>query len=359
MNTNTLIFNHQHYTGRELRQFSENKIQDQLTSAWEKDIFRFMITWLDDSDSIIQFSSGTTGKSRRLNLLKKSMIRSAENTCRFFNLTSGMTAVLCLPIHYIAGKMMIVRSMVAGMNLHLVEPKSTPDLSAVESAEFSAMVPLQVFNILKDRSFSIPVRKLLIGGTEITPGFINLVQSVPAEVFASYGMAETCSHVALRRLNGPDTQDAYHALPEVSLTSDKRGCLVISAAYLPDQIITNDLVKFTGAGSFVWLGRYDNLINSAGIKIVPEEVEAAVMAKAGLECTVVGLPDERFGQKAVMVFESNKSPDDISGIKNRLESLLPAHWLPKKIFRVEKFPRNDSFKIDRKRLTELITHISQ
>jgi O-succinylbenzoic acid--CoA ligase len=354
MITSSLIFNHQRYAGKELEQFSKNKILDDGIPAWEKDIFRFILNWLDDSDSIIQYSSGTTGQSRKIHLPKISMIRSAENTCKFFDLTGGTTAVLCLPVKYIAGKMMVVRSMVANMNLLVTEPKSLPDFSGIDSADFCAMVPLQVFNVVKNRESPVPVRRLLIGGAEITPGLIQLVQPFASEVFAGFGMAETCSHVALRRLNGHDRQEDYHALSGISLTSDERGCLVIMAEYLPQKIITNDLVQFTGPSSFIWLGRYDNLINSGGIKIVPEEVEAAVMAKAGLECTVVGLPDERFGQELVMVLEKDKAPDDISQLKNNLKSLLPAHWLPKKVFRVGKLPRNDSFKIDRKRLSELI-----
>jgi O-succinylbenzoic acid--CoA ligase len=163
-------------------------------------------------------------------------------------------------------------------------------------------------------------------------------------------MAETCSHIALRRLNGPESQESYQALPEVYLTQDDRKCLVITADYLPHKIVTNDLIQFTGPDSFLWLGRYDNLISSGGIKIVPEEVEAKVMAKTGLECAVVDLPDNELGQKVVFVFEKGKLPIAIQELKTDLDQLLPRHWRPKEILFVDSFPRNKTWKIDRRKL---------
>jgi O-succinylbenzoic acid--CoA ligase len=357
MNTPALTFNNQLFTGSELKQYSANKILDKSIPSWERAVFQFVLTWLDDSDSIIQYSSGTTGKSKELHLLKKSMIRSAENTCRFFNLIKGQTAVLCLPVDYIAGKMMVIRCIVGGLNLQIVEPKSMPDFSCIKNIDFCAMVPLQVLNILKNVDNHPPIKKLLIGGTEITAELENLVRHITGEVYASYGMAETCSHVALRRLNSPDRQKDYLALPEVLLNLDERGCLVINAQYLPDKVATNDLVKFTSHNSFIWLGRYDNLINYGGIKIVPEEVEAIVMAKTTLECAVLGLPDNKLGQKLVFVFEKEKTSATPTELKTNLEKILPRHWQPKDIVQVKKFPRNNSLKIDRNKLAEQIIAI--
>jgi o-succinylbenzoate---CoA ligase len=356
MNTTALIISKQRIAGEELKQLCKIKLQDNKTASWEKDVFQFVLTWLDQSDSITQYSSGTTGKSKKLSLLKKSMIRSAENTCRYFNLSKGQTVLLCLPTDYIAGKMMIVRSIVAGLNLEIVEPKSTLDLSGFDTIDFCAMVPLQVLNLLKASNDIAPIKKVLIGGSEINPGLVNMVSSVSAAVYASYGMAETCSHVALRRLNGPDQQGEYHALPEVNLNQDNRGCLVITADYLPHRIVTNDLVQFTGPGSFKWMGRHDNLINSGGIKVVPEEMEMLIQKESGLECAIIGLPDEKMGQQLVLVAEKSKITTIEPGFKSTIQKLLPPGLHIKDIILVEKFPRNSALKLDRKKLAGMVYH---
>jgi len=241
MNTPGLTIHSQQLKGDELKHFSVKKLEDPDVPAWEKDIYEFILSWLGPSDSIVQHTSGTTGKSKELHLLKSSMTRSAENTCRFFGLGKGQTALLCLPIRYIAGKMMVVRCFIAGTNLEITEPKSMPDLCGAGPVDFCAMVPLQVSNLLENPGAFPPIRKILIGGAEITAALEQMTAKIPGEVYASYGMAETCSHVALRRLNGPGRQSDYHALPEVTLTLDERGCLVINAPFLPHQVITNDL----------------------------------------------------------------------------------------------------------------------
>lgn len=356
MNTTTLLINHQKFAGNRLKELSHSKIKSAVTPAWEKDVFRFILDWMDDKDSIVQYSSGTTGRSKKLHLLKKSMMRSAENTLSFFELLPGQTAVLCLPMEYIAGKMMVVRCLVGGLNLEIVEPRSLPDLSGAGRIDFCSMVPLQVLNFLKKTGDLSPIKKLLIGGTVITRQLESLVSDVSTEVFASFGMAETCSHIALRRINGPGAQPDYRALPGIELKVDNRGCLVIASPYLPNTIITNDLVEFSGPGAFLWIGRYDNLINAAGIKIVPEEMEAQIAESTGLVCTVIGLPDVLLGQKAVFVFE--KTPElSESYIISSMQDLFPGKRQPPEIVLVDAFPRNASAKVDRRKLAEMILRI--
>jgi O-succinylbenzoic acid--CoA ligase len=357
MKSIALTLNNQLLEGSALKEFSTKKIHDTGTPSWEKDVFRFILNWLSDSDSIFQYSSGTTGRSKKLHLLKRSMVRSAENTCSYLHLIKGQTAVSCLSMDYIAGKMMVVRCMVGGLNLQIVEPSGKPDLSGLKEVDFCAMVPIQVLNTFKGQNNLTVVKKLLIGGAEITPELESIVYRLPAEVYASYGMAETCSHVALRRLNGPDAQSAYHALPEVSLTMDDRGCLVIASSYLPDQIVTNDLVEFTGHHAFKWLGRYDNLINTAGIKIVPEEMEARIAEKTGLESVLIGVPDKKLGQRPILVLE--KKPDlSESIIKPLIEKLFPGNNQIREIAWITEFPRNESYKLDRRKLAEMVSRMS-
>ena len=356
MNTATLLINHQKFAGNRLTELSQSKVNNAAIPAWEKDIFRFILTWMDDNDFIVQHSSGTTGRSKKLHLLKKSMVVSAENTLSFFDLLPGQTAVLCLPMQYIAGKMMVVRCLVGGLNMEIVEPGSLPELSGIGQIDFCSMVPLQVLNLMKKTGDLSPIKKLLIGGSEITRELESLVSDVSTEVFASFGMAETCSHIALRRINGPGAQPDYHALPGIELNLDNRGCLVIEAPYLPNTVITNDLVEFSGPGAFLWMGRYDNLINAAGIKIVPEEMEARIAENTGLVCTVIGLPDEPLGQKVVLVFEETPEISQ-SYIISSMQDLFPGKKHPPEIVWVKAFPRNASAKVDRRKLAEMISEI--
>lgn len=347
MKIDSLTIHNHTYNQQSLTELCHVKVKSDDTPPWEKEVYGFILQWLDDSDSIIQYSSGTTGKAKMIRLQKQAMVKSAESTCRFFQLTRGHTAALCLPMEYVAGKMMVVRSLVCGLNLHITEPRSKPDFTGMENIDFCAMVPFQVINTWSSKSEIPPVRILIIGGAEISSELENLVKDIPVEVYATYGMAETCSHIALRRINGSHPESWYKALPGIKLETDQRQCLVIKASYLPGPVKTNDQVQLSGNGLFRWMGRFDNLINSGGIKISPEEVEAALMGKTGIEFALIGLPDPNLGQRLVLVTEKTKDAIPDIKILSELALLIPAKVLPKKIIRIGKFPRNASFKVDR------------
>jgi o-succinylbenzoate---CoA ligase len=354
MKINSLTIHDHTYSSQSLTELCNSRIKNDDTPSWEKEIYGFLLQWLDDSDTIIQYSSGTTGKSKMLRLEKLAMVRSAESTCRFFNLKPGQIAGLCLPMEYIAGKMMVVRSIVCDLNLYITEPRSRPDFQDTGMIDFCAMVPFQVTNTWTANNKIPPVRILIIGGAEISRELETLVKDIPVEVYATYGMAETCSHIALRRINGPQPETWYQALPDIMLESDNRGCLVIKAPYLPGPIITNDQVQLSGNGRFKWIGRFDNLINSGGIKVVPEEVESALSDKTGIEFALIGLPDPILGQRLVLVTEKNRETFSDDMIRAELARIIPARLMPKNIITIEKFPRNTSFKIDRLKLARLL-----
>jgi o-succinylbenzoate---CoA ligase len=354
MNKFFLSINQRPFGQTELAEYSGWKTRDNNTPPWERAVYQFIQEWLEDSPAIVQYSSGTTGRSKKIFLQKQSMIRSAENTCRYFNLNQGQTALLCLPTHYIAGKMMVVRAMVGGLNLQLIEPRSRPDLNGTGKIDFCAMVPLQVMNSINTAGSFPPIHKLIIGGAEISRELESLIRKVSVEAYATYGMSETCSHIAVRRINGPQPEPYYHALPGIELEIDERGCLVIRADYLPAPVFTNDQVQLAGIDRFVWLGRYDNLINSGGIKIVPEEVESVITDKTGVACALIGIPDNHQRQRLVFVIEKNKIPTPDSLIMSELQKLLPSKLQPSKIIWVDKLPRNRALKLDRLKLAKQV-----
>jgi len=337
-----------------IRPYAENLMMLETTPGWKKEVFDFLRQWCNDTDHIVQHSSGTTGTSKEIMLSKQAMLASAEATCRFFSLQQGNNALLCLPVKYIAGKMMVVRALAGGLNLLLTEPGSQPQLPEETIVHFAAMVPLQVMNLLGSGQNLHSVKKLIIGGAAITPELEMQLQQLPSEVYATYGMAETCSHIALRRINGSNPEKSYHVLPGITIALDIRGCLVIDASYLPQPVITNDLVEISAPGSFRWIGRYDNLINSGGIKVVPEELEMLIAEKTGLVCAVIGIPDNRLGQRLTLIAEKHGKFTNTSEVMLELRKILSRNLLPKQILWVDKFPRNNFFKIDRLRLLELV-----
>jgi o-succinylbenzoate---CoA ligase len=338
------------YTFGELLHSVDTIRHDAEKPEWIRSVYAFIADWLSDSPDIIQYSSGTTGKSKKIILPKKAMEASAIATCRFLNLREGQAALLCLPIDYIAGKMMVVRALVCGLNLLLEAPSGNPDLRPGTSA-FTALVPLQVTNLLQVGKWTSLPEKVLIGGAEIPRELELRLRQLSGAIYATFGMAETCSHVALQRLNGPDRREDFQALPGITLGHDERGCLVITAPYLPHSVHTNDLVTFTGTGTFIWRGRYDNLINSGGIKLVPEEIESRIREITGYECVVIGIHDPNLGQQAVVFLETSE-PSLSHESEQRIRTAFPPHVKPAQIVPVSEFPRNASLKIDRLQLLE-------
>jgi o-succinylbenzoate---CoA ligase len=345
-----LIICNRIYPVDQLDDLCQNMLADNSIPIWEKKIYAFIAEWIDDNDYITQTSSGTTGIPKELKLSKKAMVAAALNTCNLFDLRFGQTAMLCLPIEYIAGKMMIVRALAGGLNLLITEPSSMPDMAAFGKIDFCAMVPLQVFNSLNTVETLRRIRKLIIGGAEIRDELEVVLGDLPNEVYATYGMAETLSHVAIRRINGTERERNYHAVPGVKFSLDERNCLAIEANYLKKKIQTNDVVDLIDKSNFRWIGRYDNLINSGGVKIVPEEVEAIISKSTGFDCAVIGLADEKFGEKVVLVIERGGSEITEQELQSTLLTELPKRMQPKEIIFVDELPRNHSYKVDRLKL---------
>ena len=347
-----LTINNQFFTVPELEKFCREQISGKIRGEWKIDVYRFILDFFGESEFILQETSGSTGNPKTIQLSKQAMLKSAENTISFFKLKKNQNAVLCLPVKYIAGKMMILRAIMAEMNLILIEPAGTPDFSNQPEIDFCAMVPMQAANLLS-RNLWPRLKTIILGGSEIRPELVRQLLTLETEVFETFGMAETCSHVALKRLNGKTPQAFFTALPGISIFTDERDCLVIDATYLPDKIITNDRVEMLAENQFKWLGRIDNVINSGGIKIQAEILEQKIENILQQNCAVVGIPDVLLGQKPVLVVESD---DELNKEKiiQKLSAEIESKSIPKTIVFLTEIPRNNSFKIDRSKLRKLI-----
>ncbi|MDA3928664.1 MAG: AMP-binding protein [Prolixibacteraceae bacterium] len=335
----------------------QEKLNDSNLHDWEKNIYKFILNWLDDSDFILQQTSGSTGIPKKIRLKKSAMIASSLKTIHSFNLKAYDTAWLCLPIEYIAGKMMAVRAIVGNLNLILSEPTGTPT-PPINTIDFTAMVPLQVQQLVKDETNFKSIRKLIIGGASINSQITQSVQKIPTQVFATYGMTETASHIALQRLNGPNPDEHYHLLPGISISVNKNNCLQINAPELSAKVLeTSDIVELISSNEFKLLGRIDNIINSGGIKISPEELEKQITTIIKKECLIVPAKDEILGQKLVLLLEGKEdkvvTEKYLLQIKNELGKLRT----PKAVYYISEFPKNSSMKIDRKKLKKLIINL--
>ncbi len=292
---------------------------------------RFCAEWLGPAETVELRTSGTTGAPRTIRMPKRAMAASARLTAEALNVGAGARALLCLPVHYVAGKMMIVRALVIGWDLRVVEPCANPLAGMDETFDFAAMTPMQLAAAL-DAGDLEKVRTLIVGGAPVPPGLAARLRGVRTRVFETWGMTETASHVALRRL-GEEEDAPFTALPGVSFSLDGRGCLVVRAAHLGGEPIrTNDLAGLAGPRAFRWLGRADDVINTGGVKVFPAEVERKLAAAlGGREFFVAGAPDPKLGERVTLFIEGppEELPEDLFAPLNRYERPREVRFLPR------------------------------
>ena len=339
------------FTLEALLDYSKKQSKDLSLPQWRRDVSSFIALFLDSKNSkIIQKSSGSTGDPKSFTLSREAMCLSAERTLRYLNLERGDLALLALPIHYIAGKMMVVRALVGGLDLVLTEPSSRPLKDLLGVIDFAAMVPLQVEESLQGGDSLEQISKLIIGGGELHPTTRKrLASMVRPEVYETFGMTETYTHFALKRINGPDPQSDFKLLEGVKIRLDSRDCLEVEVSGITSGALhTNDLVELNMAGDgFTWQGRFDNLINSGGIKIIPELLEEQVREAIGHDCIVLSEPDRKLGHRLVLLVEFEGSDPPINRWLELLRGRLSAYEIPRRVMIVHTLPRNPSMKPDR------------
>lgn len=326
---------------------------------------QFIEQWNSDSSTIEVMTSGSTGTPKRMMAEKSRMLSSARITCDFLGLKQGDTALLCLPLDYIAGKMMVVRSLERGLRLLNVEPTSEPLKSFAEASlngekvtiDFAAMIPMQVIRSMEDPvqcEILKGIRHLIIGGGAIDAPLANALKGFPNAVWSTYGMTETLSHIALRRLSGRDATLWYTPFSGVNLSLSPQGTLMIEAPKVcPEPLVTNDIAEFDGKGRFRILGRTDNTINTGGVKVQAEEVERLLteLLPQNLAETfaITSRLDSLLGSRVVLVV----SETAYSHSKSLFEAAIatfPKYWQPKQIITVEHLPLTPNGKINRKAL---------
>lgn len=312
---------------------------------YQQDLGNFLLDWLDNTDYIKVKTSGSTGKPKKLKIKKQAMVNSAIATGDFFKLNPGDKILNCLPSNFIAGKMMIVRAIILGLELDMVEPKALPLIDYEKDYDFCAFTPMQLKNFAK---YLKSIKTVIVGGGQVSKPIIESIQDKKTHVYETYGMTETVSHIAVKKLNnfdGTDKDAYFKTLPDISVSVDDRSCLVIEAPQLSkDKIITNDVVKVHSKNTFEWLGRYDNVINSGGIKLFPEQIEKKLQSLIKEEFFVASKPDDTLGEKLILIVE--KMNDDFD---TTIFSVLDKYEKPKEVIAIPKFIETSSGKIHRKK----------
>ncbi|MBQ8990354.1 MAG: AMP-binding protein [Prevotella sp.] len=302
----------------------------------------FLGEWNNSSDYVRVQTSGSTGAPKQMLVEKRRMLASARITCDFLGLKEGDTALLCMPLDYIAGKMMVVRSIERGLRLMTVEPSGHP-LAVTPCVTFAAMVPMQVYNSLQvpeERERLRAIRHLIIGGGAIDEALAEELKDFPNAVWSTYGMTETLSHIALRRLNGPEASEWYTPFPSVKVSLSDEGCLIIDAPEVcAEPLVTNDIAELTQRGRFRILGRKDNVICSGGIKIQAEEVERQLKSRLRVPHIITKAPDPKFGERVVILTEG-----DVEEVRTVCQEVLPKYQQPRDYIHVDRIPLTETGK---------------
>lgn len=329
----------------------------------------FLQEWNSPSETLLVHTSGSTGKPKPMWVEKQRMLNSAHITCDFLGLRPGDSALLCMSLDYIAGKMMVVRSIERKLRLFSVKPSGHPlsDESLAKMVEmdfdFVAMVPMQVYNTLQvpqERERLSRIKHLIIGGGAIDDALAEELRGLPGAVWSTYGMTETLSHIALRRLNGEEASEWYQPFDSVGVSLNSDGCLVIDAPLVcSEPLVTNDIAEIkqqetsshsSDASSslktssphvlFRIKGRKDNVICSGGIKIQIEEVENLLRQHLDAPFLLAKKKDEKFGEIAVLVTESG----DLEGVEAICRQVLPKYWVPRQYLHFDQLPMTETGK---------------
>lgn len=304
---------------------------------FEKPVGDFLLDWFDGKPYIEMQTSGTTGTPKIISVSKQAMVNSALATGDFFDLQPGNKALHCLPVKFVAGKMMLVRAMILGLDLEFVAPSSHPLRNNDYDYDFVAMVPLQAQNSISELK---RVKKMIVGGAKINNSLEKQLIKQKTEAFETYGMTETITHIAAKKVG----EKAFTVLPDVTISYDDRNCLVIHAPRISDEVIvTNDIVELINENQFIFLGRMDNVINSGGIKLIPEQIEEKLAGKIDVRFFIASKEDKELGEKVILVVEGEKQTID-----DAIFDDLDKYEKPKEILFVPKFKETANGKVLRK-----------
>lgn len=316
---------------------------------WVESIIEFHAQWSHKDPYCTHFSSGSTGKPKEIKVEKKRMIISAQRTNHFFELNKDSKFLLALPCKFIGGRMMLLRAMLLEAKIFAIQPNLNPlmNIPKVLRIDIAAFTPAQLHEILANkisRQNLMNIRKIIIGGAPLSKQLQNEVKQMGLEVYETYGMTETLSHIALKKAG---TEYFIPVSSQIKLTTNSDSCLHITDTELLEKDIqTNDVVELNSNGTFIWKGRADFVINSGGLKIHPEELEkewAQIPELDGRNFYLIGEKEAVFGEIAILKVEG----EEILDLMTKIASISPKNKMPKRIEYLKEFRRTENGKIKR------------
>ena len=323
--------------------YTANGIMEYLKE--KKDYYNFLKSWFDDKDYILTNTSGSTGKPKEIRLKKSDLIESSKLTARYFDLKVGDKIINCLPIKYIAGKMMLVRSLVLGLDLYIFPVTSSPISDLNNNYELIAFTPMQLENSIP---FIEKIKKVLVGGSPVQDSLKQKILNSKSIIYETYGMTETITHIAARNLSIGEKE--FTTLPGIEI-GKRDNCLFIKPNHLSIEMVqTNDIVELTDKNKFLIIGRRDFIINSGGVKLNPEAIEKKLSKYISADFVISSIDNVEFGEIVVLVFKKNIPIGYQSSFK-----CLEKYEIPKDVLVIDNFPETNG-KLNRLKIRELINH---
>ena len=309
------------------------------------DYYNFLTSWFDENDFILVKTSGSTGTPKEIKLKKIDLISSSKLTADYFNLKPGDKVINCLPVEYIAGKMMLVRSLVLGLDLYLFPVNSSPIKQIQKNYDLIAFTPMQLENSIL---FIDRIKNVLVGGSAVNENLKQKILNINTNVYETYGMTETITHIAVRNLTKGENE--FTTLPGIEI-GKRDNCLFIKPNHLSIEMVqTNDIVQFTNKNKFLLIGRRDFIINSGGVKLNPETIEKKLAKYISADFVISSIDNSKFGEVVALVFKKN-IPDNY----NKAFTHLSKYEIPKEVLVIENFPDNNG-KINRVKIRSIINN---
>jgi O-succinylbenzoic acid--CoA ligase len=330
----------------------------------ERNVLRFIQDWTNGSQTFEFHTSGSTGNPKVIQLSRNQLIASAKLTQNALDLQPGWNALVCLDVRFIAGAMMIVRSLVTGMNIIVQPPSSNPLHDLSDRIDFASFVPYQLASIVEQDIEKLKkIRTTIVGGAPLPQNIAQKLALLNTNIYATYASTETISHIALQRISGPAPQEFFQLLPGIEATTDDRNCLIVRAPHL-GTVVTNDVVDLIGENKFKWVARYDDVINTGGVKVNAGKIELVVseiLNDLGLRNRIFvgGLPDPKLGEQVTLFMEGDPLDFQKENIlREKMLQRFDRYALPKAFKYVTRFPETASQKIDRRAVIEMASLLS-
>lgn len=328
---------------------------------WAVSSYKFLRAWQKGKVEFTQKTSGSTGKAKKIYIEKRHMIASAQNTINALQIPPNAKALLCIDTKYIGGKMMLVRAILGQWHVHLIKPKSKLKEELLwEHYDFAAMVPLQVSNTLELQNGIDILNRIncvIVGGAAVSGNLTKSLKKVKGHFYSTFGMTETVSHIALKPLNGKDKSEEFKVIGDNVVSINTSGCLMIKGAVTDGEWIeTNDLVEVTSRG-FKWVGRFDMIVNTGGVKVPIENTEdsiAKLVNSEGHHFILWKKLDPHLGEKLIGICESKVLIKHLLNNRQMLIDNLPKYHFPKEWYLVDEIKMTDSGKVDRRKTSESV-----